>query len=151
MAKVRLAPDSHLATLQWKLDWTSERRGCNGPNGFSRLNMMAATPKLSKSAPKPGGLSIASALRARRKRMGLTLQELANKSGLSAPFLSQVERDHILRALAASNWVIGGSNGAAARLGMKRTSLVYRMKKLRISRSAGFPRTGTVTRSPADA
>jgi len=94
MAKVRLAPDSHLATLLWKLDWTSERRGCNGPNGFSRLNMMAATPKLSKSAPKPGGLSIASALRARRKRMGLTLQELANKSGLSAPFLSQVERDH---------------------------------------------------------
>jgi formate hydrogenlyase transcriptional activator len=65
--------------------------------------------------------------------------------------LAQVERDHILRALAASNWVIGGSNGAAARLGMKRTSLMYRMKKLRISRSAGFPRTGTVTGSAADA
>jgi formate hydrogenlyase transcriptional activator len=45
--------------------------------------------------------------------------------------LAQVERDHILRALGASNWVI---SGAAARLGMKRTSLVYRMKKLRIHR-----------------
>jgi transcriptional regulator with XRE-family HTH domain len=56
--------------------------------------MMAATSKISKSAAKPDGLLIASALRARRKRMGLTLQELANKSGLSAPFLSQVERDH---------------------------------------------------------
>jgi formate hydrogenlyase transcriptional activator len=65
--------------------------------------------------------------------------------------LAQVERDHILRALAASHWVIGGRNGAAARLGMKRTSLVYRMKKLRIRRSDGFPRTGTVTRSAADA
>ena len=48
--------------------------------------------------------------------------------------LAEVERDHILRALEASNWVIGGRNGAAERLGMKRTSLVYRMKKLRISR-----------------
>jgi transcriptional regulator with XRE-family HTH domain len=56
--------------------------------------MMAATPKVSKSAERSGGLPIASALRARRKRMGLTLQELADKSGLSAPFLSQVERDH---------------------------------------------------------
>jgi formate hydrogenlyase transcriptional activator len=48
--------------------------------------------------------------------------------------LEQVERDHIVRALEASNWVVGGSNGAAQRLGMKRTSLVYRMKKLRIRR-----------------
>jgi formate hydrogenlyase transcriptional activator len=50
--------------------------------------------------------------------------------------LAEVERDHILRALEASNWVIGGRNGAAERLGMKRTSLVYRMKKLRIPRPA---------------
>ena len=49
--------------------------------------------------------------------------------------LAEVERDHILRALEASNWVVGGRNGAAARLGMKRTSLVYRMQKLGISRS----------------
>jgi len=45
--------------------------------------------------------------------------------------LAEVERDHILRALEASNWVI---SGAAARLGMKRTSLAYRMKKLHIDR-----------------
>ena len=48
--------------------------------------------------------------------------------------LQEVERDHILRALEASNWVVGGRNGAAQRLGMKRTSLVYRMQKLRIRR-----------------
>ncbi len=48
--------------------------------------------------------------------------------------LAEVERDHIVRALEASNWVIGGRNGAAERLGMKRTSLVYRMQKLGISR-----------------
>jgi formate hydrogenlyase transcriptional activator len=50
--------------------------------------------------------------------------------------LAEVERDHVLRALEASDWVIGGRNGAAERLGMKRTSLVYRMKRLRISRPA---------------
>ena len=48
--------------------------------------------------------------------------------------LAQVERDHILHALETSDWVIGGRNGTAERLGMKRTSLVYRMKNLRISR-----------------
>jgi formate hydrogenlyase transcriptional activator len=48
--------------------------------------------------------------------------------------LEEVERDHILRALEASNWVVGGRNGAAARLGMKRTSLVYRIRKLSINR-----------------
>jgi formate hydrogenlyase transcriptional activator len=50
--------------------------------------------------------------------------------------LAEVERDHILRALEASNWVI---SGAAARLGMKRTSLAYRMKKLRIRRPDAIP------------
>jgi formate hydrogenlyase transcriptional activator len=50
--------------------------------------------------------------------------------------LAEVERDHILRALEASNWVI---SGAAARLRMKRTSLAYRMKKLRIRRPTSVP------------
>ena len=49
--------------------------------------------------------------------------------------LAQVERDQIVRALEASNWVVGGRNGAAERLGTKRTSLVYRIKKLRIKRN----------------
>jgi formate hydrogenlyase transcriptional activator len=48
--------------------------------------------------------------------------------------LKEVGRDHIVRALEASNWVVGGPTGAAERLGMKRTSLVYKMQKLRISR-----------------
>jgi len=50
--------------------------------------------------------------------------------------LAEVERDHILRALEVSDWVI---SGAAVRLGMKRTSLAYRMKKLRIRRPAEVP------------
>jgi formate hydrogenlyase transcriptional activator len=45
------------------------------------------------------------------------------------------ERDQIIRALEESHWVVGGPNGAAARLGLARTSLVYKMQKLRISRA----------------
>jgi formate hydrogenlyase transcriptional activator len=55
--------------------------------------------------------------------------------------LEEVERDHILRALDASNWVVGGRNGAAERLGLKRTSLVYKMQKLGISRPASSPKS----------
>ncbi len=46
--------------------------------------------------------------------------------------LEEVEREHVLRAIRESNWVIGGPNGAAARLGMKRTTLAYRIRKLNI-------------------
>ncbi|TAJ09337.1 MAG: GAF domain-containing protein [Nitrospirae bacterium] len=48
--------------------------------------------------------------------------------------LEAAEREHILRALNATGWVIGGSTGAAAKLGMKRTTLQSRMQKLHISR-----------------
>ena len=46
--------------------------------------------------------------------------------------LSETERTQILRALEKSNWVIAGPNGAAARLGIKRTTLQSRMEKLGI-------------------
>jgi len=46
--------------------------------------------------------------------------------------LEEMEREHVLRALRESNWVTGGPNGAAARLGMKRTTLAYRIRKLGI-------------------
>src|SRR2546422_2056619 len=48
--------------------------------------------------------------------------------------LEAVERDHILRILSESSWVIGGPTGAAARLGLNRTTLNHRMRKLGITR-----------------
>ena len=48
--------------------------------------------------------------------------------------LEHAEREHIVRALGATNWVIGGPAGAAVRLGMKRTTLQSRMRKLGITR-----------------
>jgi formate hydrogenlyase transcriptional activator len=48
--------------------------------------------------------------------------------------LKEAEREHILRALKETNWVIGGPTGAAARLGMKRTTLHSLVKRLGITR-----------------
>jgi formate hydrogenlyase transcriptional activator len=48
--------------------------------------------------------------------------------------LKEVDRALILQALEAAYWMIGGAEGAAAKLGLKRTTLFYKMKKLGISR-----------------
>jgi len=48
--------------------------------------------------------------------------------------LEHAEREHILKALHKTNWTIGGPAGAAAKLGMKRTTLQSKMQKLGISR-----------------
>jgi formate hydrogenlyase transcriptional activator len=44
------------------------------------------------------------------------------------------ERALILRTLEAASWVIGGREGAAARLGLKRTTLIYKMQRHGIAR-----------------
>ena len=51
-----------------------------------------------------------------------------------AETLEAADRRHIITALERSNWIIGGTNGAAARLGMKRSTLQFRMRKLGIAR-----------------
>jgi formate hydrogenlyase transcriptional activator len=71
----------------------------------------------------------------------------SKESNASLSGLAEVERDHILRVLEASNWVI---SGAATRLGMKRTSLAYRMKKLSIGRPAAVPQKGSLGGAAGD-
>jgi formate hydrogenlyase transcriptional activator len=46
-----------------------------------------------------------------------------------------VEREQIIQALAATNWVVGGPNGAAARIGLASLSLIATMQKLGITRA----------------
>jgi len=48
--------------------------------------------------------------------------------------LADAERDHMLKILEESNWVVGGKSGAAARLGMKRTTLIDRIRRRGLSR-----------------
>ena len=58
----------------------------------------------------------------------------ASASPNSLGTLEHAEREHISRALSETNWVIGGPSGAAARLGMKRTTLQSLMRRLGIAR-----------------
>jgi len=58
----------------------------------------------------------------------------AAPTALAATSLKESERALILRTLDAVGWMIGGPTGAAAKLGLKRTTLISRMKKLGISR-----------------
>jgi formate hydrogenlyase transcriptional activator len=50
--------------------------------------------------------------------------------------LEDADRRHIVAALERTNWVVAGPNGAAARLGIKRSTLQFRMRKLGIARPA---------------
>ena len=69
----------------------------------------------------------------------LNLGDLKSRAPAEVPSgatvtLADAERDHILGVLRETGWVLGGPNGAAARLAMKRTTLQSKMKKLGISR-----------------
>jgi formate hydrogenlyase transcriptional activator len=61
-------------------------------------------------------------------------EKLSNAPPPPRSTFSDSQRALILRALQETGWVIGGSGGAAARLGLKRTTLIAKMKKLGISR-----------------
>jgi formate hydrogenlyase transcriptional activator len=52
----------------------------------------------------------------------------------AATTLKQAESGHILKTLRETRWVVGGPRGAAARLGLKRTTLMGKMKRLGLSR-----------------
>ena len=61
-----------------------------------------------------------------------------DRAAASSRTLAQVERDHIVATLQATNWVLGGWDGAAARLGLSRTTLISRMQRLGISAGSGL-------------
>jgi formate hydrogenlyase transcriptional activator len=62
--------------------------------------------------------------------------ELVNNRGAmpDTRTLADAERAHIISALRETNWIVGGRKGAAARLGVFRTTLIAKMRKLGISR-----------------
>ena len=52
--------------------------------------------------------------------------------------LADAERAHIIATLSETNWVIGGPRGAAAQLGLPRTTLLARMQRLEIAGSSAI-------------
>jgi formate hydrogenlyase transcriptional activator len=65
-----------------------------------------------------------------------SLRAAAETESLEAVTLEDAERDHIRKILEQTRWVVAGPNGAAARLGIKRSTLYFRMQKLGISRTS---------------
>ena len=79
----------------------------------------------------------------RGSELQIPVAELKPRNGIGTPqptatngfeTLEHAEREHIVRTLGETKWVIGGPTGAASRLGMKRTTLQSRMRKLGIMR-----------------
>jgi formate hydrogenlyase transcriptional activator len=66
--------------------------------------------------------------------VGKTTPPKSPRNGALHDVLEQSERRHILKALSQCNWIVAGPKGAAAHLGMKRSTLQLRMKKFGISR-----------------
>lgn len=69
----------------------------------------------------------------------LTIEELGqpaqdDRANASPRTLAEAERTHIIETLSQTNWVLAGKHGAAVRLGMKRSTLQHRIKKLGIRR-----------------
>ena len=63
------------------------------------------------------------------------MEEENENAAAGNPTLHAAARDHIVRALREAKGIIGGPGGAAERLGLKRTTLNSKMKKLGIERS----------------
>ena len=69
------------------------------------------------------------------KTLGVRMPALAAEEPVPSPALDEVERKHILSGLEKTRWRLAGEGGAAEQLGLKRTTLQARMKKLGIKRA----------------
>ena len=101
-------PDEVIATLK-RCSWPGNVRELQ--NVIERAVVAATGPTLRLPEPERRG----------------------DRAAASSRTLAQVERDHIVATLQATNWVLGGWDGAAARLGLSRTTLISRMQRLGIS------------------
>jgi len=68
-----------------------------------------------------------------------SLRSATEVESLGPITMEDAERDHIRKTLGQTRWVVSGPNGAAARLGIKRSTLYFRMQKLGISRTNKNP------------
>src|ERR1700722_20520119 len=66
-------------------------------------------------------------------RLPLDLKQTVKQRSESASrTLADADREHIIETLTQTDWLIGGQDGAASRLGLPRTTLIYKMRKLGI-------------------
>ena len=106
---IDLIPDDVMAVLQAH-DWPGNIRELQ--NFIERAVLFSPGPVL-------------------RLALGLT-QTVTQRSESASRTLADADREHILETLQQANWLVGGKDGAANRLGLPRTTLVYKMRKLGI-------------------
>jgi DNA-binding NtrC family response regulator len=109
----------HVMDVLQRHDWPGNIRELQ--NFIERAVLMTDGPVLRPQLPEPTRLAPVACAAPER-----TLEEL--------------ERIHITETLRKVNWVVGGRGGAAAKLGLPRTTLIARMHKLGISRQASETR-----------
>jgi formate hydrogenlyase transcriptional activator len=122
-------PDD-LMTRLCNYDWPGNVRQLQ--NFIERAVILAKDDVLQSEAIPVAGLATAIGRLPARPSMPTSPQR---DPGAESDRLDDVQRRHILSILEATNWVIGGPHGAARRLGVKRPTLLYRMKKLGLERS----------------
>jgi len=96
----------------------------------SALHLNAAELNAKNHKPEGGSQKI----EVSGQKSAVVEMPLSSGAGNSSATLAEAEREHILGVLRETRWVVGGPNGAAARLGIKRTTLQWKMKQLGISR-----------------
>jgi formate hydrogenlyase transcriptional activator len=116
--KVEQIPDEVIATLKHR-SWPGNVRELQ--NVIERAVVATTGPTL--QLPEPG------------RRL--------DRAAAASRTLAQVERDHIVATLQSTNGVLGGWNGAAARLGLSRTTLISRMQRLGISAGSDLPKSAS--------
>src|SRR5215467_6336344 len=72
-------------------------------------------------------------------RLRAPIGELVKRPNGVVRTLADADRAHIVATLRQTNWVVGGPNGAAARLGLKRTTLIAKMRNLGVSKEIANP------------
>jgi formate hydrogenlyase transcriptional activator len=100
-------------------------------HAFTRWHWPGNVRELENFIERAVILSPGSVLRAPLTELQVPEEEV---KAAEKPTLAAAEREHILRVLRETDGVLGGPHGAAARLGLKRTTLITKMKKLGIER-----------------
>src|SRR5688572_3635655 len=114
--KIENVPDEVIATLK-RCSWPGNVRELQ--NVIERAVVATTGPTLRLTEP----------------------ERRVDRAAASSRTLAQVERDHIVATLQATNWVLGGWDGAAARLGLSRTTLISRMQRLGIPAGSGLSKS----------
>ena len=120
-----------------RYDWPGNIRELQ--NLIERAVILSTRPTLDVAVPALNGRKVEPAVASATAGKGIFASAAPAGQpthGRDAETLEDVDRRHIVAALERTNWVVAGPNGAAARLGIKRSTLQFRMRKLGIVRAA---------------